>query len=61
MKIKKMNRYDKVHYVQVSKTHISDIDIEVKTDQNYKVPFKYGKVIAKLYFRPARQRLGFFK
>ena len=33
--------YDKVHYVRVSKSYISVIDIEVKTDQNLSVPFKY--------------------
>ena len=38
--------YDKVHHVQVSKSYISDIDIEVKTDQNLSVPFKYGKIVA---------------
>ena len=47
--------YDKPHYVRVSKRHISDIAIEVKTDQNYNVPFKYGKVVAKLHFRPVKQ------
>ena len=47
--------YDKPHYVRVSKRHISDIAIEVKTDQNYNVPFKYGKVVVKLHFRPVKQ------
>src|SRR4029434_2786862 len=47
--------YDKPHYVRVSKRHISDIAIEVKTDQNYNVPFKYGKVVVKLHFRPMKQ------
>ena len=51
--------YDKVHYVRVSKSYISDIDIEVKTDQNLRVAFKYGKVVAKLHFRPVKQGLGF--
>ena len=26
--------YDKVHYVRVSKSYISNVNIEVKTDQN---------------------------
>ena len=41
-------KYDKPHYVRVSTSHISDIAIDVKTDLNYKVLFKYGKVIVKL-------------
>ena len=50
-----------IAHVQVSKIHISDIDIEIKTDETYKVPFKYSKVVAKLNFMPVRQRLGFKK
>ena len=42
-----------------SKSYISDIDIEVKTDQNLSVPFKYSKVVGKLHLRPAKQGLGF--
>ena len=49
--------YEKPHYVTVSKDHITDIAIEVKTDQDIRVPFKYGKVIAKLHFRPVRHRV----
>ena len=48
------------NYVRMSKSYISDIDIEVKTDQNLRVAFKYGKVVAKLHFRPVKQGLGFF-
>ena len=50
--------YNKVHYIRVSKSYISDI--EVKTDQNLSVPFKYGKVVAKRHFRPVtRTRWNF--
>ena len=52
-------KYDKPHYVRVSTSHISDIAIDVKTDLNYKVLFKYGKVIVKLHFRPVRHTHGF--
>lgn len=48
-------RYDKAHYVPVNKTTITDITIEVKDDQNQKVRFTYGKVSAKLHFRPVKQ------
>ena len=51
--------YNKVHYVRVSKSFVSDIDIEVKTDQNQNVAFKYGKVVAKLHFRTVKQWLRF--
>ena len=46
--------YDKLHYVPLTKNHITDIVIEVKTDQNKPIPFSYGKFIAKLHFRPAK-------
>ena len=49
--------YDKPHYLTVSKATISDIIIEVKSDLGKDVPFRYGKFIAKLHFRPAKQRL----
>lgn len=51
-------RYDKAHYVPVNKTTITDITIEVKDDQNQNVRFTYGKVSAKLHFRPVK--LGVF-
>ena len=46
--------YDKPHYVPVSKSLISDIVIEVKSDQDKHIPFLYGKFVAKLHFRPAK-------
>lgn len=48
-------RYDKAHYVPINKTSITEISIEVKDDQNQKIPFTYGKVCAKLHFRPVKQ------
>lgn len=46
--------YDKPHYIPVSKHHIDTITIEIKSDQNKKVPFRSGKVLVKLHFRPRR-------
>ncbi|DAC80295.1 TPA_asm: penton [Terrapene box turtle adintovirus] len=48
--------YDKPHYVPVSKHHIDTITIEIKTDQNRDVSFRFGKVIVKLHLRPRRER-----
>ncbi|KAL0152653.1 hypothetical protein M9458_052376 [Cirrhinus mrigala] len=36
-------RYDKPHYASVNKTHITDITVELKDDQNREIPFSYGK------------------
>ena len=47
--------YDKAHYVRVCRSHIDDIVLEVKSDQNSNIPFQYGKVVAKLHFRPVKQ------
>nr|DAC81253.1 TPA_asm: penton [Astyanax tetra cavefish adintovirus] len=46
--------YDKPHYVPVSKSLISDIVVEVKSDQDNHISFLYGKFVAKLHFRPAK-------
>ena len=51
------HRYDRPHYVPVTKSHITDIHIEIKSDQNICVPFKHGKSILKLHFRKIRERL----
>lgn len=48
-------RYDKPHYVPVNKASITEIAIEVKDDQDQNVRFTYGKVSAKLHFRPVKQ------
>ncbi len=47
-------RFDKPHYAPVNKSNITDICIEVKDDQNKHVRFTYGKVVAKLHFRPVK-------
>lgn len=47
-------RYDKPHYAAVNKTSINEITIQVKDDQNQEVNFSYGKVCAKLHFRPVK-------
>lgn len=48
------NIYDKPHYIPVNKHHIDTITVEIKTDQNKNVPFRFGKVIVKLHFRPRK-------
>lgn len=50
-------RYDRPHYVPVNKSSITEISIQVKDDQNQDISFSYGKVCAKLHFRPVKQRL----
>ncbi len=50
-------RFDMSHYAPVNKSNITDIWIEVKDDQNRHVRFTYGKVVAKLHFRPVKQVL----
>lgn len=47
--------FDKGHYVPVCRSHIDDIVIEIKSDQNLDIPFTYGKVVCKLHFRPVKQ------
>ena len=51
--------YDKPHYTCLRKTDISDIEIAIKNDQNYNIPFQYGKIVVKLHFRPAKQTQRF--
>ncbi len=46
--------FNKPHYAPVNKSNIMDICIEVKDDQNKHVRFTYGKVVAKLHFRPVK-------
>lgn len=48
--------YDRPQYTSLSKNVIDDIEISIKNDQNGYIPFLYGKVIAKLHFRPIKQR-----
>ncbi len=47
-------RFDKPHYAPVNKSNITYICIDVKDDQNKHVHFTYGKVVAKLHFRPVK-------
>ena len=47
--------FDSPHYNSVPHSHIQDIEINLKTDQNSFLPFSYGKVIVKLHFRPVKQ------
>lgn len=47
--------YDKPHYLPLSKHHIETITVEIKTDQNRYVPFRYGKVIVRLHLRPRKR------
>ncbi len=47
-------RFDKPHYASVNKSNITDIFSEVKDNQKKHVRFTYGKVVAKLHFRPVK-------
>ncbi len=47
-------RFDNLHYAPVNKSNITDICLEVKNCQNKHVRFTYGKVAAKLHFRPVK-------
>lgn len=47
--------YDEPHYVPINKHHIETIHIEIKSDQNQTVPFRYGKVIVRLHIRPQKK------
>lgn len=44
--------FNPAYYLPVSKNHIENIQVEIKTDQNKPVKFSYGKTIATLHFRP---------
>lgn len=46
--------FDKPHYIPVNKDHANTISVEIKTDQNRNVSFRFGKVIVKLHLRPQR-------
>ena len=47
--------YDSPHYTSLARSSITDIQIELRDDQNQHIPFSYGKVIVKLHFRPVKQ------
>lgn len=49
--------YDRPYYIPVSKSHIHTITVEIKTDLNRHVPFRVGKVIVRLHFRPRKAYL----
>lgn len=46
------------NYVPVSKKHIENIQIQIKTDQNVPVNFSYGKTILRLHFRPIQRHIN---
>ena len=45
-------QYDNPHYLNINKSEISVIRVEIRDDTGRKVKFDNGKVIAKLHFRP---------
>lgn len=51
-------RYDRPQYVPVTQSHIENIRMEIKTDQDKFVRFTYGKVIIKLHFRQVTPSLS---
>ena len=48
--------FSPLDYLPVSKRHIENIHIEIKTDRNVPVDFTYGKTIVRLHFRPVISR-----
>lgn len=44
--------FNPAHYLPVSRKHIENIHIEIKSDQNVPVNFVYGKSVIRLHFRP---------
>lgn len=47
--------FNPAQYLPVSKNHIENITVEIKSDQNQTVNFTLGKTIAQLHFRPCRK------
>lgn len=48
-----MQTFNPPHYIPVARSHIENIAIELRSDQNIPINFTYGKVVVKLHFRPA--------
>lgn len=46
--------FSPAYYLPVAKRHIENISVELKTDQNRPVDFKFGKVVATLHFKPCK-------
>ena len=46
--------YDNPHYVNINKSEINSIHVEIRDDLGEKIKFDQGKVIVKLHFRPKR-------
>ena len=44
--------YDNPHYLNVNKSEISSIKVQIRDDNGNKIRFENGKIIAKLHFRP---------
>jgi len=53
--------FSPAYYLPVTKTHIENIQIEIKNDQNEPVKFTYGKSVVKLHFRPSKAGQSFAK
>lgn len=43
--------YNQPHYIPVGTREISEIEIDIRDDSGFKVPFTVGKVVCKLHFR----------
>ena len=46
--------YDNPHYVNINKSEINTIHVEIRDDTGQNIKFDKGKVIIKLHFRPKR-------
>lgn len=51
--------FNPAHYLPVSKNHIENICVEIKSDQNEFVNFTFSKKIVKLHFRPCNSNKKF--
>lgn len=43
--------FDNIHYVALSRSTFQEVQIHISDDTGKKIPFQYGRVIAKLHFR----------
>lgn len=50
--------YDNPHYVDINKSEISTIHVEIRDDIGEKIRFDGGKVIIKLHFRPKKSNIN---
>ena len=52
------DRFTNIHYVPLLYSHFKSIEIDIRDDTGWRVPFEYGRVTVTLHFR--RRRTGLF-